>query len=723
MMEKIEFDLDGKSVTIETKRLAKQANGAVLVQCCDSAVLVTVNSASPREGIDFFPLTVDYIEKMYAAGKLPGGFFKREGGLGEKEILTSRFIDRALRPLFPDGYRDETQVTATVLAADENVDTDTLAFLGASAAVNLSDIPFPGPIGAVRVARVDGRFVANPTFDEREEADIELIVAASRDALIMVEGGALQVPEADVLAALRFGHEVCLSAIAAQEELCRRVGKPKREVSPPEPDAELEARIEAMALERIRQAAQIQDKKARYATFDEITQEVVEKLTTDYRNRPISISTLGDLEDVQAGARSLAKSARASLDELRSKVVRDRILNEGIRIDGRGPTDIRPITCEVDQLGRVHGSAVFTRGETQALAVVTLAGSRDEQVIDGLRPRHTRRFLLHYNFPPFSVGEVRMLRGPNRRERGHGALAHRAIDAILPAPEDCPYTIRLVSEVLESNGSSSMATVCASTLALMQAGIQIKAPVAGIAMGLIEAGDGRRAVLSDILGDEDHLGDMDFKVTGTRDGVTAIQMDIKISGLDWAVMELALEQARQGRLHILERMAAETANELPGFRSAVELSARAPRVVQIRIKPDRIRDLIGPGGKVIRAIQEATGSTIDINDSGEVAIFTPDFASLERAKAMVEEITQEAELEKIYVGKVKRVTDFGAFVEIFPGTDGLLHISELADRRVAKVEDICVEGDEVLVKCIDIDPSGKIRLSRRAALSEQAGAS
>jgi polyribonucleotide nucleotidyltransferase len=722
MMEKIEFDLDGKSVTIETKRLAKQANGSVLVQCCDSAVLVTVNSASPREGIDFFPLTVDYIEKMYAAGKLPGGFFKREGGLGEKEILTSRFIDRALRPLFPDGYRDETQVTATVLAADENVDTDTLAFLGASAAVNLSDIPFPGPIGAVRVARVDGRFVANPTFEERAEADIELIVAASRDALIMVEGGALQVPEADVLAALRFGHEVCLSAIAAQEELCRRVGKPKREVSPPEPDAELEARIEAMALERIRQAAQIEDKKARYATFDEITQEVVEKLTTDYRNRPISISTLGDLEDVQAGARSLAKSARASLDELRSKVVRDRILNEGIRIDGRGPTDIRPITCEVDQLGRVHGSAVFTRGETQALAVVTLAGSRDEQVIDGLRPRHTRRFLLHYNFPPFSVGEVRMLRGPNRRERGHGALAHRAIDAILPAPEDCPYTIRLVSEVLESNGSSSMATVCASTLALMQAGIQIKAPVAGIAMGLIEAGDGRRAVLSDILGDEDHLGDMDFKVSGTRDGVTAIQMDIKISGLDWAVMELALEQARQGRLHILERMAAETANELPGFRSAVELSARAPRVVQIRIKPDRIRDLIGPGGKVIRAIQEATGSTIDITDSGEVAIFTPDFASLERAKAMVEEVTQEAELEKIYVGKVKRVTDFGAFVEIFPGTDGLLHISELADRRVGKVEDICVEGDEVLVKCIDIDPSGKVRLSRRAALAEQAEA-
>jgi polyribonucleotide nucleotidyltransferase len=719
MMEKIEFELDGKKVTIETKRLAKQSNGAVLVQCGESAVLVTVNSDTPREGIDFFPLTVDYIEKMYAAGKFPGGFFKREGGLGEKEILTSRFIDRALRPLFPDGYRDETQVTATVLAADENVDTDTLAFVGASAAVNLSDIPFPGPIGAVRVARVDGSFVANPTFEEREQADIEVIVAGSRDALIMVEGGALQVPESDILAALRFGHESCVKAIEAQEELCRRAGKPKREVKVSEPDTQLAAQIETMARERIVQAAQIQDKKVRYATFDEITREVVEKLTTDYRNQPISIATFGDLEDVQAGAKSLAKSARSVLDELRSKVVRDRILNEGIRIDGRSTTDIRAITCEIGLLGRVHGSAVFTRGETQAFVAVTLAGSRDEQVIDGLRPRHTRRFLLHYNFPPFSVGEVRMLRGPNRRERGHGALAHRAIEGILPDTEDCPYTIRLVSEVLESNGSSSMATVCASTLALMQAGIQIKAPVAGIAMGLIEAEDGRRAVLSDILGDEDHLGDMDFKVTGTRDGVTAIQMDIKISGLDWAVMEQALEQARHGRLHILDRMEAETAAELPGFQASTELSDTAPRVVQIRIKPDRIRDLIGPGGKVIRAIQEATGAAIDINDSGEVAIFTPNAASLERAKAMVEEITQEAELEKIYVGKVKRVTDFGAFVEIFPGTDGLLHISELADRRVGKVEDICVEGDEVLVKCIDIDPSGKVRLSRRAALADQ----
>jgi polyribonucleotide nucleotidyltransferase len=722
MMEKVEFKLDGKNVSIETHHLAKQASGAVLVQCGQSAVLVAVNSAAPREGIDFFPLTVDYIEKMYAAGKLPGGFFKREGGLGEKEILTSRFIDRALRPLFPAGYRDETQVTATVLAADPDLDTDTLAFIGASAAVSLSDIPFPGPIGAVRVARVGGKFVANPTFNERNEADIEVIVAGSRDALIMVEGGAEQVPEADIVAALRFGHETCLPVIEAQEELVRRAGKPKQEVVAPQSDPELEARIERMALDRIRQAAQIQDKKERYGTFDEITREVVEEVTTEYRNRPISIATLGDLEDVQAGARSLAKGVREILGELRSRVVRDRILGDGTRIDGRSSTDIRQITCEVGVLDRVHGSAIFSRGETQAFATVTLAGSRDEQVIDGLRPRHTRRFMLHYNFPPFSVGEVRPLRGPNRRERGHGALAHRAIEAVLPSSDDCPYTIRLVSEVLESNGSSSMATVCASTLALMQAGIQIDAPVAGIAMGLIEGEAGERAVLSDILGDEDHLGDMDFKVAGTRKGITAIQMDIKISGLDWEVMEKALAQAQEGRFHILSRMEAETAEVLPGFRPSLELSASAPRMTQLRIKPDRIRDLIGPGGKVIRAVQEATGSTIDIDDSGEVMIFTPDLASLERAKAMVEEITQEAELEKIYVGKVKRVTDFGAFVEIFPGTDGLLHISEMADRRVGKVEDICVEGDEVLVKCIDIDPSGKVRLSRRAALAEQAEA-
>jgi polyribonucleotide nucleotidyltransferase len=721
-MEKVEFTLDGKLVSIETKRLAKQSNGAVLVQSGDSAVLVTANSAKPREGIDFFPLTVDYVEKMYAAGKLPGGFFKREGGLGEKEILTSRFIDRALRPLFPDGYRDETQVSAWVFAADAEVDTDTLAFLGASAAVCVSDIPFPGPIGAARVVRVNGELKANPTFDERDAADIELIVAASRDALVMVEGGADHVPEADVLQALRFGFETVQAAIEAQEELVRRAGKTKREPKPSEVDAELRGRIDGMARERIAEASRTSDKKQRYAAYDEINAEVVDTLVTEYRQKPISIATLGELEDVQAGGRALRSDARQILDDLKTEIVRGRILDEGVRIDGRSTTDIRSITCDVGVVGRVHGSAIFQRGETQAFVSVTLAGSRDEQVIDDLRPRYTRRFMLHYNFQPFCVGEVRPLRGPNRRERGHGALAHRAIEAIIPDLEDCPYTIRVVSETLESNGSSSMASVCAATLALMQAGIRVKAPVAGIAMGLIEGENGKHAVLSDILGDEDHLGDMDFKVAGSRDGITAIQMDIKISGLDWAIMEQALEQARTGRLHILDCMASETAEALPGFTAAAELSPTAPRMVQMRIKPDRIRDLIGPGGKVIRAIQETTGAKIDVDDSGEVRVFSPDTASLDRARAMVEDITQEAELERVYVGKVKRVTDFGAFVEIFPGTDGLLHISEMADRRVAKVEDICVEGDEVLVKCIDIDPSGKVRLSRRAALAEQAEA-
>ncbi|MFQ5697915.1 MAG: polyribonucleotide nucleotidyltransferase [Myxococcota bacterium] len=721
MMERIEFQLDGKTVTLETQRLAKQSNGAVLVQCGGTAVLVTVNSTKPRPGIDFFPLTVDYVEKMYAAGKIPGGFFRREGALGEKEILTSRFIDRALRPLFPEAYQDDTQVMATVLAADDEVDSDTLAFVGASAAVMVSDIPFPGPIGACRVGRVDGQLVANPTFEERERADLEIIIASSDTALVMVEGGAEQVPESDVLRALRFGFEINQAAIAAQKELVARAGRPKRELSAPSPDQELRQKIESLALERVRAAARIADKKERYRTFDEIEREVVEGLLEEYRTAPLTVSTLEDLEKVQSGARELGQKARSILGEVRSSVMCARILDEGVRIDGRSTTDIRPISCEVEVFDQVHGSSVFTRGETQALVVVTLAGSRDEQVIDGLRPRHSKRFMLHYNFPAYSVGEVRPLRGPNRRERGHGALAQRAIERVLPEPEDCPYTIRVVSEVMESNGSSSMATVCGSTLALMQAGIAIREAVAGIAMGLIQGENGRHAILSDILGDEDHLGDMDFKVTGTRQGVTAVQMDIKISGLDWEVMEKALEQARDGRLHILDRMAEETAESLPGFKARSEVSASAPRMTKIFIKPDRIRDLIGPGGKVIRAIQDATGAKIDIDDSGEVKIFTSDVGALEKTQAMVEEITQEAELDRIYVGKVKRVTDFGAFVEIFPGTDGLLHISEMADHRVAKVEDICVEGDEVLVKCIDIDPSGRIRLSRRAALADQAG--
>ncbi len=721
-MDKVEFNVGGKSISIETGRIAKQSSGSALVTSGESAVLVTVNSAKPREGIDFFPLTVDYIEKVYAAGRIPGGFFKREGRLTEKEILTSRFIDRSLRPLFADGYRDETQVTATVLSADPNYDTDMLGFIGASAAVSLADVPFPNPIGAVRVSRVDGQLIANPSFEEVDNADLTIIVAGKHDAIVMVEGGALQVSEADVLSALRFGHEQIQTIIKAQQDLVGRAGKPTREVTVSVIDADLRAKVEAIASDQTKGALQIQDKIQRYKKLGEIKKSVVNDLVSSKRAEPQSFGSLEAVEDAQAKLRQFTGDVKQVIEDIKAGQMRGQILNEGRRIDGRGLKDIRPITCEVGVFPRVHGNSLFTRGETQAIASVTLGSSRDEQMIEGLKDTFYRSFYLHYNFPPFSVGEVKPLRGPNRRETGHGALAERAVKSVLPETEESPYTIRIVSEVTESNGSSSMATVCGSTLALMDAGVKIKAPVAGIAMGLITE-NGKNAILSDILGDEDHLGDMDFKVAGSREGITAIQMDIKIDGLEWAVVEAALEQAREGRLHILSRMEEETKDVLPGFVAREEVNDNAPRVSVFWIKPDRIRDVIGPGGKVIRSIQEVTGAKIDIEDSGRVIIFGNDRDSLERCEAMVKEITQEAEVGKLYLGKVKKVTDFGAFVEIFPGTDGLLHISELADGRVAKVEDICVEGDEVMVKCLDVDPSGKIRLSRRAALEEGVEAS
>jgi polyribonucleotide nucleotidyltransferase len=718
-MESVECVVDGKTIRIETGRLAKQSNGSILVTSGQAAVLVTVNSAAPRPGIDFFPLTVDYVEKTYAAGKIPGGFFKREGQLSDKGILTSRFIDRALRPLFPEGYRDETQITATVIAADPDRDCDVLGFVGASAALALSDIPFPAPIAGVRVVRVDGKLVANPTFAEQAKADIHLIVAGSREALVMVEGGAKQVPEADVLEALRFGHEQIVRLIDAQERLQARAGKPKREARGPERDADLVRRVESMAEARLREACQIREKKLRYRTLAEIDAQVHDAILDEFRSRPRTLSTLAQVEAAQSEGRALSAAVRELLHDLRGRVMRDAILAGLPRIDGRSTTDIRPINCSVGEFERLHGSSLFTRGETQGFVAVTLGGKRDEKMIEGLEDTYYENFYLHYNFPPFSVGEVRPLRGPNRREKGHGALAERALRAVLPDEnEQAPYTIRVVSEILESNGSSSMATICAGSLALMDAGVQIKAPVAGIAMGLIT--DGRRyKVLSDILGDEDHLGDMDFKVAGTTDGVTAIQMDLKVTGIDWDIMRDALEQARQGRLHILDCMARDTAESLPGFKPRPTLRESAPRVAVVWIKPDRIRDLIGPGGKVIRGIQETTQAKIDVEDSGRCTIFAPNAEALERTRAMVEEVTQEAEIGRLYVGKVKRVTDFGAFVEIFPGTEGLLHISEMADRRIGTVEEICDEGDEVLVKCIDVDPSGKIRLSRRAALQDQ----
>ena len=717
-METVQATVDGKVITIETGRLAKQSNGSVLVTQGKSAVLVTVNSAKPREGIDFFPLTVDYLEKIYAAGKIPGGFFKRERGMTEREVLTSRFIDRALRPLFPEGYRDETQVTAQVLSADKDCDTDVLAFVGASAAVMISDVPFPAPIGAVRVSRVDGRLVANGTQAEIEAADLNIIVAGSRDTLVMVEGGAKQVPESVVLEALRFGHNEIRNLIEAQEKLVARAGKTKRVPPKSLRDRELEGEIEALALGRIREASANRDKKQRHKAFDEIAAEVVATFVTPFREAKRELSSLAQVEAAQNAGRKLAGEVKEILHDLQGRAMRDDILDGKPRIDGRSPTDIRPISCNVAALPGPHGSALFTRGETQALVSVTLGGKRDEQMIEGLKDTFYRKFFMHYNFLPFSTGEVRPLRAPNRREQGHGALAERAVKMVLPEGEDSPFTIRVVSEILESNGSSAMASVCGGALALMDAGIQIVAPVAGIAMGLVTDGK-RSAVLSDILGDEDHLGDMDFKVAGSVKGITAIQMDLKIDGLDWAVMEKALEQARQGRLHILKRMAEETAESLPGFAPRADLSENAPRIAVIWIKPDRIRDLIGPGGKVIRGIQETTGAKVDVDDSGRVMVFAPNRETLLKCQGMVEEVTQEAEIGRLYVGKVKKITDFGAFVEIFPGTDGLLHISELAERRIAKVEDICVEGDEVLVKCLDVDPSGKIRLSRRAALAEQ----
>jgi polyribonucleotide nucleotidyltransferase len=715
----VSFEVGGRTVALESGRAAKQAAGAVLVSCGETVVLVTATRAKPREGIDFFPLVVDYVEKFSAAGKIPGGFFKREGRLSDREVLVSRFIDRAIRPLFPAGYRDETQIIATVLSADGENPPDLAAFVGASAALTLSEIPFLGPISAVRVGRIGGELVLNPTQSQLEASDLDLVVAGSRTALVMVEGAAREIPEAEMLAALEFAHRSFGSAIDAQLELARRAGKPKLAVALPEERAALEAAVRERSEGRLDRALRIREKEQRYAEIAAIEKEVLDAIVSAYRGERFAFESLEALEGRREGLVRLAGQVKEILHDLRYELVRKRILDEGTRIDGRGTRDIRQIACEVRALPRPHGIALFTRGETQALVLATLGGQSDAQTIDAPTLRASKPFYLHYNFPPFSVGEARMQRGPGRREVGHGNLAERALLAVLPKAEEFPYTIRVVSEILESNGSSSMASVCGGTLALMDAGVPLRAPVAGIAMGLIQHA-GRVAVLSDILGDEDHLGDMDFKVAGTRDGITAVQMDIKVESVDWAVMRDALEQAREGRLHILECMARETEAELHGFRPRPQLSRYAPRVQVILIKPDRIRDVIGPGGKVIRAIQETTNTKIDVDDSGRVTIFSPDSEALERAQQMIQELTQEAELDRVYVGKVKRITEFGAFVEIFPGTDGLIHISHLAEGRVEQVTDVVSEGDEVLCKCIDIDPSGRIRLSRKEALAEAA---
>src|SRR5262245_14262284 len=695
MFKKLEADFHGRRLSIETGRVAKQAGGAVLVQLGETVVLVTATaSRAPREGIDFFPLTCDYVEKTFAAGKIPGGFFKREGRQAEKEILTSRLIDRPVRPLFPKGFRCETQVIATVLSHDRENDPDMISILGGSAALTLSDIPWNGPIAAIRVGRVGGALVMNPTTTQLADSDLNLIVAASRDAIVMVEGGARMLPEAELLEALFAAHAAAQPLIDLQEELRAAVGKPKREVEVPARDTTLEAAVQDHVLPKLRAGLAKSVKQERYAALDDTQDEAVTALGGD---DPVRRKLVGEI-----------------VEKIKKQVVREAIVREGRRVDGRGLAEVRPITCETEVLPRTHGSALFTRGETQALVVTTLGTSSDEQKIDALIGEYYKKFMLHYNFPPFSTGETKFLRGPGRREVGHGALAERALLPVLPNEGDFPYTIRIVSEVLESNGSSSMATVCGGSLSLMQAGVPVKGAVAGVAMGLIKEGDEVR-VLSDILGDEDHLGDMDFKVAGTRDGVTAVQMDIKIGGVTRAIMQQALEQAREARLHILGKM--DEALAAP----RAELSTYAPRIVTLRIKTDRIRDLIGPGGKTIRGIVEETGCKIDVEDDGTVLVASSDGASMQRAIDRIRGLTAEAEVGKIYRGTVRRVVDFGAFVEIMPGTDGLVHISQLANERVRQVTDVVREGDVIDVKVLEVDKSGKIRLSRKEAMRELGG--
>ena len=692
MIKKVELDFHGRPLSIEVGKVAKQADGAALVRYGETVVLVTAVAVKDvKTDTDFFPLTVDYQEKTFAAGKIPGGFFKREGRPSEKEILTCRLIDRSIRPLFSDGLRCETQVIATVLSADRENDPDVVAMLGASVALHVSDIPFGGPLAGVRVGRIDGRWVINPTQSQLPESDMDIFLSGSRDAIVMVEGGAKMVPEDEILEALFTGHEAIQPLLQIQEEIRREVGKPKRQVPLAELDPAIVRQVEQVALSKLQQAIEIPEKLERYKQIGEIKGEVVAKMVAEFPQKE--------------------KDIKGAFDELKRNCFRNLIIQRERRIDGRGLKDIRPITCEVEVLPRTHGSALFTRGETQALVVTTLGTASDEQKIDALIGEHYKKFMLHYNFPPFSVGEVKFLRGPSRREIGHGNLAERALLPILPPEESFPYTVRIVSEVLESNGSTSMATVCGGSLSLMDAGVPVSAPVAGIAMGLIKEGEHVR-VLSDILGDEDHLGDMDFKVAGTPNGVTSLQMDIKISGVNREIMRQALYQAREGRLHILGIM-----TETMGSHRA-SVSGHAPRITTLKVRPDKIREIIGPGGKVIRGIIEATGVKMDVEDDGTVTIASSDEAASRKAIEMVQKIAAEAEVGKIYKGTVRKIVDFGAFVEILPGTDGLVHISQLAPERVRRVSDILKEGDEVMVKVLEIDKQGKIRLSRKDALQE-----
>ena len=697
MKYSVEVEVGGRKMTLETGQLARQASGAVVVRYGDTVVLIAATKEDRiREGIDFVPLSVDYQEMSYAAGRIPGGFFRREiGRPSEKETLTSRLIDRPIRPLFPKKYAYETQIIATVLSVDQEHEPDVVAMTGASCALHVSNIPFQGPVAAVRVGRVNGEYLINPSSKQLEESDMNVVVAGSRSAVVMVEGGARFVGERDLLEAIELAHQAIIPILDAQEKLQILVHGPdyvKTFDSPVDKDPVLLEAVQKMAADEMREVMTTPEKLLRRDRKKALKQRVVQELTAaDFAER--------------------GKEIEEALEALEKRVVRSLMVESGRRIDGRRFDEIRPISIEVGMLPRTHGSAIFQRGETQALAVTTLGSSSDEQKIEALAGETFKSFMLHYNFPPYCVGEARPLRGPGRREIGHGALAERAVKPVLPPDGEFPYTLRVVSEVLESNGSSSMATVCGASLSLMDAGVPLQEAVAGIAMGLVKEGD-NVIILSDILGDEDHLGDMDFKVTGTEKGVTAIQMDVKIAGIDREILYRALDQARQGRLFILGKMK----EAMPAPRE--QLSPYAPRMVTIQINPDKIRDVIGPGGKVIRSIVAETGAKIDVDDSGRVVVMSPDGEACDRAIDRIRKLTQEPEVGQVYLARVVRITDFGAFAEILPGIDGLIHISQLEHHRVRKVTDVLNEGDEVMVKIIEIDKDGRIRLSRKALLEK-----
>jgi polyribonucleotide nucleotidyltransferase len=691
-MKRYEIQVGRTPITIETGRMAKQADGATLTRMGDTVVFVAAGAAKePKPGIDFLPLTVDYRENNFAAGKIPGGFFKREGRQNEKEILTCRLIDRPMRPLFPEGWGCETQISALLWSADLENESDTLAIIGASASLCISDIPYDTPVGAVRVGFWDGQCHVNPTTtDMKTKSELNLLVAGTEKAICMVESSAKELSEEDMVRALVAGHDAIKVICAVQRQMMAEIGKPKRQAAKKEIDHALAHEIAAALEPPLYEAMQKRDKLEMYAKMDAVKKAYAATVPEDQAAKKALISTV--------------------YDQLREHILRREILERGRRLDGRRFDEIRPITSEVTVLPRTHGSALFTRGETQALVTATLGTSEDAQIIDTVQEaEHKKRFMLHYNFPSFSVGEVKANRGPGRREIGHGALAERALKEMLPSEEDFPYTIRIVSDILESNGSSSMASICGGTLSMLDAGVPLKAPVAGVAMGLVSNGE-KYVVLTDIAGEEDHYGDMDFKVAGTAKGLTALQMDIKIDGLNAELMGKALAQAKAGRLHILGKMAETLATHRP------EMSKYAPRIITVRIPVDKIRDVIGPGGKMIRSITERTGCKIEIEDDGRVLIASTDLQAAQQAVAIIEELTASVELGKTYMGKVVRIVDFGAFVEIMPGTDGLLHVSEIAHERVNEVRDVLKEGDSVMVKVLTIDPMGKVRLSKKALI-------